>query len=289
MGYIHPEAANREAPGGLTLGFAVFSTVLFFVTPELFVDPGMGNELVLFLRFQVLHQEVLVVVNADDTVFYLEHHLFPHGPVGNGITIGIVGDPAVPVDLAEDLERGVVIRGRQPPKMWNLFLPSIPHGAVMGAMDTPVGSVIEPVSDVFIGFFERSEGIAPPEPFADVINGALDLPLHPGTVRRRRQGLKAVVMGKVEKLDIEYNLSLTSADNDVLPVVVDYLQGDSLKISECPDVAVHEAFQGAAPGKLDVSRPAVAQHQHEGKNRGRPAGRLHDLECTPVELGLAAG
>lgn len=101
-------------------------------------DPRMGKELVLPLRFQVLHQEVFVVVDADDAIFHLEHHLFPHSPMGNCITIGIVRDPAVP----EDLERGVVIRCGNPPKMWNLFPPSIPHGALMGAMDAPIGCVI---------------------------------------------------------------------------------------------------------------------------------------------------
>ena len=119
--------------------------------------------------------------------------------------------------------------------------------------------------------------------------GLSTLPFAQGLYGGAGQGRKAVMTGEVQKLGIEDRLAhRVAAGHDVLEVVVEALGRNPLQIPEGPDVTVHKALQGAALEELDIGGPAVAQHQHEGKDRAEPARGLHDLEVGPVELGLAA-
>lgn len=107
---IDPEAADGQPAGGFPLGFTVLAAQLFFVGPERLVEARIGHELVLALGFPVARQQVLVVIDADQAVFDLQHDPLAHGPVGDHVAVGVERDLAVPVHLAESLQRGVVIR-----------------------------------------------------------------------------------------------------------------------------------------------------------------------------------
>jgi len=286
---VDPEAAHREPAGGFSFGSSVLAAQLLFVSPEFLVEAGISHDVVPALRLPVTRQQVLVVIDADEAVFDLQHDPAAHGPVGHHVAVGVEQDLAVPVDLAEGLQRGIVIHRGQRSQVGDLLLPALLDAPVMGAVDAAVGRLGQPAQEVLIGLCYRDEPVAPPEVLPQVIDGALHLVLRPGAVRGTGDGRKAVVMGEVQELGIEDRLARrVAAGHHVLEVVVEALGRDPLQIPEGPDMAIHEALQGAALEKLGIEGPAEAQHQDEGKDRGRSSRGLHELEVGPVELGLPA-
>ena len=73
----------------------------------------------------------------------------------------------------------------------------------------------------------------------------------------RRLGLETVVMGEVKELCVEDGPALVASDHHMLQVVVEDLGGYPFEVAEGPDVAVHEALQGAALHELGIQGPAV--------------------------------
>ena len=286
---VDPEAAVRKPAGGFALGPAVFSPDLLFIALESLVEPGIGHEIPLRRRFLVCGQKILVLVDPQLSVFSLQQDPLPDGPVGHDVAVAIERELAVPIDLTEDFERDVVVRGRKRPETRDLFFPALVDGPVVGTVDSLVGCLVEPGEHVGVRLRDRAVGIAPPEPLPQKIDRPLHFSLRPGAVGRAESRLEAIMTGEVKELGVEDGFSgLVAADDDVLHVVVEDLGGHALEIAEGPGVAVHEAFERRAFDELDIGGPAEAQDDHEDVDGGRSARGFFDLEVAPVELGLMA-
>lgn len=99
--------------------------------------------------------------------------------------------------------------------------------------------------------------------------------------------MKAIMMGKMEKLDIKSRSAIVrSADDYVFHIIVENLSGDAMKITKCPDMTIHEDIQCAALHKLDVHIAGITEDQGKGINGGCPPVWFLNLKITPVNLGL---
>ena len=284
---VDPEAAVRETASGLALGPAVLSSDLLFVALESLVEPGIGHEILLRRRLLICGQKILVLVDPELAVFGLQQNPLAHRPVGHDVAVAVERELAVPVDLAENLERDVIVRGRKRPEARDLLSPTLVDRPVMGAVDSPVGRLVEPGENIRVGLPDRAVLIAPPEPLPQIIDRPFHFPLRPGAVGRAETRLEDIMMGEVEELGVEDGFAgLVAADDHVLHVVVEDLGGHALEITKTPDVAGHKALESRAFDELGIDGPAEAQDDHEDIDGGRPARRFFDLEVAPVELGL---
>ena len=283
---LGPEASVHQAPGGLALGPAVFSPQLLPVPPELLVEARIGQDVALRLGFLVSGQKILVVEDPNLPIFHLQHDFLTDDPVGNNIAVGVEGDLAVPVDLAENLQRRVVVGSRPRPQAGELLFPENVDRLVMSSMDSAVGRLVQPGQDVLVGFFNRFEAVSPPEPFPQVIDRPLHFSLRPGAVGGAEPRLEAVMMGKMEELDVEHGFSgRVLPDDDVFHVVVEDLGRDTAQVLECPDMSVLEAFHRPSPDELGIIGPAEPQDEFEAEDH---LGSL-DLKIAPIALGLLPG
>jgi len=221
---VNPEAPPREPACRLAFGAAVLAPPLLLVAEELFVELGMGQDIVPRPRLLVGRQEVLIMVDPDEAVLDLEHDPQARHAIRDDVAVGVERDLAVPVDLPEDLERGVVVRGRQRAQMWALLPQALVYSLMSRAVDAAVNRLGEPDAHVFVRLPDRCEPVAPPEAFADVIDRPLRLALGPGIVGWAEPGLEAVVVGEMQKLRVPDGLAgLVAADDDELHVVVEDL------------------------------------------------------------------
>ena len=176
---VDPEAAVRETAGGLALGPAVLSPDLLFIPQERLVEPGIGHQVLLRRRLLVCGQKILVLVDPEPAVFGLQQNPLAHRPVGHDVAVAVKREPAVPVDLAENLERDVVVRGRKRPEARDLFFPALVDRPVVGAVDSPVGRLVEPSENIRVGLPDRAVLIAPPEPLPQIIDRPFSAPARP--------------------------------------------------------------------------------------------------------------
>ena len=231
-------------------------------------------------------QQAIVVKEADGAVFDLQQDLLAGRLVGKLIAVGVKADQAVFVDLAEDLQRGIVFRSGKLAETGLLLLPAFGDRLPVGSMDAQVGHRVEPGKQIPVRLVDRAEPVAAPEALPDVVHGPFHLALHPGAVGRAGLGRKAAVVGEVQQLDIEVHLAAVAPDHHMLHVVVEHLGRHPAQVPKGALVAIQKALQGAAPDELDIHGPAVAQqHQEEVDGAGAATG-FGDLEVSPVHLSL---
>ena len=234
----------------------------------------------------VARQEAVVIEEADGTVFDLQQDLLANGRVGELIPVGVKADQAVLVDLAEDLQRGIIFRSGKLAETGLFLLPALGDRLPVSSMHAGVGHRVEPGKQIPVRLIDRAEPVATPEALADVVHGTFHLALHPGAVRRAGLGRKAAVVGEVQQLDIEVHLAAVAPDHHMLHVVVEHLGGHAAQVMKRTFVAIQKALQGAALDELDIHRPAVAQqHQEEVDGAGAATG-FGDFKVSPVHLSL---
>ena len=140
--------------------------------------------------------------------------------IGDLIPVPVIGKQAVLVDLAEDLKRCVIVHERALFQAGDFPYPSLIYRLAVCAVNPTVGCFIEPVNDILVDVLKGAERISSPETLTDIIYGAFHFPFHPGTVGWGNLGLKAIVIGEIEELDVKDRFAVLSAYDHMFHIVV---------------------------------------------------------------------